>query len=265
MNHNDLLDDDTGLCNTCQEEHMEEELIRRYSEYNTLCENAEYPAMSYEDWLEWDRNVYQKHVRETPNPLSPATFQRMQDDREGNTPAELQQMVEEFRQENEELIAELNATQGSLDTQRSERKALENKDYARVLDWLRATYDDMRDEYNAPSHEMDVGAMLDVVSTELHNLQNDYIMMVKELQDTPIRVTPSNQTKFPHYFIPVPENTTHLDIYWFLKAWNVTDPCVQHAIKKLFCAGQRGVKDNTKDYNEAIDSIKRAIELEGTK
>jgi hypothetical protein len=139
------------------------------------------------------------------------------------------------------------------------------KDYARVLGWLEATYDDMRDEYNAPSHEMGVGTMLEVVISELDNLKNDYKFILKELQETPIRVTPSNQPRFPHYFIPVPENTTHIDIYFFLKAWNVTDPCVQHAIKKLFCAGQRGVKDNTKDYNEAIDSIKRAIELEGTK
>lgn len=52
-----------------------------------------------------------------------------------------------------------------------------------------------------------------------------------------------------------------IDVYDVLKAFNVTNPATQHAIKKLLKGGERGFKDINKDYSEAIDSIKRAIEL----
>lgn len=55
-----------------------------------------------------------------------------------------------------------------------------------------------------------------------------------------------------------------IDVYDVLKAWNVTNPAVQHAIKKLLQPGQRGVKSVAQDLCEAKQSIERAIELEGT-
>ena len=36
---------------------------------------------------------------------------------------------------------------------------------------------------------------------------------------------------------------------------------IQHAVKKLLCCGERGVKDNVKDLQEAIDTIQRKIEM----
>ena len=48
--------------------------------------------------------------------------------------------------------------------------------------------------------------------------------------------------KHSHYY----KDTSHLDgmdVYRILKEWEVTDPCIEHAIKKLLCAGKRGVKD----------------------
>ena len=51
------------------------------------------------------------------------------------------------------------------------------------------------------------------------------------------------------------------DVYDVLKAFDVTCPARQHAIKKLLKTGQRGFKDERKDLNEAIDSINRSIEL----
>jgi hypothetical protein len=56
-------------------------------------------------------------------------------------------------------------------------------------------------------------------------------------------------------------NGQMIDVYDVLKAFNVVNPATQHAIKKLLKCGQRGFKDVNKDYNEAIESIKRAIEL----
>ena len=52
-----------------------------------------------------------------------------------------------------------------------------------------------------------------------------------------------------------------IDVYDVLKAFNVVNPATQHAIKKLLKGGERGFKDVNKDYQEAIDSILRAIEL----
>ena len=54
-----------------------------------------------------------------------------------------------------------------------------------------------------------------------------------------------------------------LDIYRILSLYDVTDPCLQHAIKKLLCAGKRGVKNQTQDINEAILSLKRFVEMQG--
>ncbi len=53
-----------------------------------------------------------------------------------------------------------------------------------------------------------------------------------------------------------------VDVYDVLKAFNVTCPALQHAVKKVLAAGQRGVKSSIEDKNEAIASIKRSIELE---
>ena len=54
-----------------------------------------------------------------------------------------------------------------------------------------------------------------------------------------------------------------LDIYRILKLYEVNDPCLQHAIKKLLCAGKRGVKNQKQDVNEAILSLKRFVEMQG--
>ena len=54
-----------------------------------------------------------------------------------------------------------------------------------------------------------------------------------------------------------------LDIYRILKLYEVSDPCLQHAIKKLLCAGKRGSKNFLQDVNEAILSLKRLLEMQG--
>lgn len=67
--------------------------------------------------------------------------------------------------------------------------------------------------------------------------------------------------KYNHYF----KNVAHLealDVYRVLQLFGVTDPCLQHAIKKLLCAGVRGVKDQSKDIREAIDTLNRSLEMQ---
>ena len=66
--------------------------------------------------------------------------------------------------------------------------------------------------------------------------------------------------EYKHY----QKNVEHLkwvDVYRVLLLFGVTDPCLQHAIKKLLCAGNRGVKDELKDVQEAIASLTRYLEI----
>jgi len=56
-------------------------------------------------------------------------------------------------------------------------------------------------------------------------------------------------------------NSATVDVYDVLKAFEVTCPATQHALKKLLCSGLRGHKDLQTDLLEAKESITRAIEL----
>lgn len=68
-------------------------------------------------------------------------------------------------------------------------------------------------------------------------------------------------TKHPHYHKDVRHLET-IDVYRVLSLFNVTDPCLQHAIKKLLVAGGRGAgKSMEKDLRESVDSINRALEM----
>ena len=56
-----------------------------------------------------------------------------------------------------------------------------------------------------------------------------------------------------------------VDVYDVLAAFEVVSPPVQHAIKKLLCAGKRGSKTALDDLSEAWTAIERAIEMERDK
>lgn len=64
-----------------------------------------------------------------------------------------------------------------------------------------------------------------------------------------------------HYF----KNVSHLeyiDVYRVLELFNVTDPCLSHAVKKLLVAGGRGHKDISRDVQDVIDSCVRWQEMQ---
>ncbi|MBU4609154.1 hypothetical protein IMZ29_00865 [Achromobacter sp. GG226] len=67
-------------------------------------------------------------------------------------------------------------------------------------------------------------------------------------------------TKHSHYHKPVAHLQT-IDVYRVLDLFGVTNPAVQHSIKKLLCAGQRGGKDYEQDLREAADSLHRALQM----
>lgn len=51
-----------------------------------------------------------------------------------------------------------------------------------------------------------------------------------------------------------------VDVYDVLLAFKVSDPMLQHIIKKALAAGQRGHKDFEQDIKDIYDSAKRAYE-----
>ena len=53
-----------------------------------------------------------------------------------------------------------------------------------------------------------------------------------------------------------------VDVYDVLMAWNVTNPALQHLIKKALQPGNRGHKSREQDLQDIIDSAIRAKELE---
>ena len=67
-------------------------------------------------------------------------------------------------------------------------------------------------------------------------------------------------TKHSHYFKDV-AHLKQVDVYRVLDLFAVTSPSIQHAVKKLLCAGSRGAKDYEKDLREAVDSIRRALQM----
>ena len=66
--------------------------------------------------------------------------------------------------------------------------------------------------------------------------------------------------QYNHYYKDV-KAYDYIDVYRVLTLFDVDNPCLQHAIKKLLCAGQRGDKDSYQDIQEAIDSLKRYIDM----
>jgi hypothetical protein len=63
--------------------------------------------------------------------------------------------------------------------------------------------------------------------------------------------------KHGHYFKDV-AHLDSIDVYRVLSLFAVTDPCLQHAIKKMLVAGGRGAgKSIEKDVQEAIDTLER--------
>lgn len=68
------------------------------------------------------------------------------------------------------------------------------------------------------------------------------------------------ERKHSHYFKDV-SNLDEIDVYAVLTLFEVNDPCIAHAVKKLLCTGNRGHKDFETDVQDALDSLVRWKEL----
>lgn len=65
---------------------------------------------------------------------------------------------------------------------------------------------------------------------------------------------------YPHYHKSV-KGFDSIDVYRVLMLWQVNDPAVQHAVKKLLCLGDRGSKDFDKDLKESIHTLQRLQDI----
>lgn len=89
------------------------------------------------------------------------------------------------------------------------------------------------------------------------------IKMYKPLEDFKLDPQPATENKYHRKLTATigDQVTVTIDVYDVLKAFNVTDPALQHLIKKALCCGLRGHKDRAQDLQDILDSAQRAKEL----
>lgn len=75
----------------------------------------------------------------------------------------------------------------------------------------------------------------------------------------PTDVTTEQDKKHSHYFKKC--GYDYVDVYRVLKMFDVTDPCISHAAKKLLVSGGRGFKDIEHDIQDVIDTLVRWQEM----
>mgnify|MGYP003405429930 FL=1 len=106
---------------------------------------------------------------------------------------------------------------------------------------------------------------VDTVSLGMDYDATDWQNSLIERQDVSSRVEQLRSVeaarKHSHYFKDV-SGVDQIDVYAVLRLFEVTDPCLQHIVKKALCAGKRGAKDWAKDVQEIADTAQRLIELE---
>ena len=66
--------------------------------------------------------------------------------------------------------------------------------------------------------------------------------------------------KHSHYFKDV-SHLKEIDVYRVLELFAVTDPTLQHVVKKALCAGLRGAKDFEQDVREIYDTAARRLQM----
>ena len=71
----------------------------------------------------------------------------------------------------------------------------------------------------------------------------------------------NEQPKYGHYFKDV-SHLKKIDVYRVIDLWEITDPALQHALKKVLAAGKRGAKNQSQDVAEAIDSLVRFQDMQ---
>lgn len=70
-----------------------------------------------------------------------------------------------------------------------------------------------------------------------------------------------SDNKNSHYYKDV-SHLESIDFYRICKLYEITDPCAQHALKKLLCLGVRsGGKTYEQDVKDVRDSLNRMLQM----
>ena len=102
--------------------------------------------------------------------------------------------------------------------------------------------------------------------TGWHSRDFQFCRPTKPAPEQPPAPTPDRGSKYHRTITQTLAGETHgssvvVDVYDVLQAFGVDCPALQHAVKKLLCAGLRGAKSAEQDISEAANSCRRAIEL----
>ena len=97
---------------------------------------------------------------------------------------------------------------------------------------------------------------LGVVTTEgIHYKMRDHFEIVSN-PPAPSSGKEALAKQYPHYYRSV-KGLDYVDFYDIALLFNITDPALQHAIKKLLALGNRGHKEVEQDLAEVEQSLTR--------
>lgn len=82
---------------------------------------------------------------------------------------------------------------------------------------------------------------------------------VAEVQEQKSAINPAS-SKYNREILGLDGRKALVDVYRVLVAFDITDPELQHALKKLLCLGIRGKGDYRQDLNEAVLSLNKLQE-----
>ena len=102
--------------------------------------------------------------------------------------------------------------------------------------------------------------------TGWHSRDFQFCRPAQAVIEQPPTPTPDRGSKYHRTITQTLPGDTHglcltVDVYDVLQAFGVNCPALQHAAKKILCAGLRGQKSAEQDISEAANSCRRAIEL----
>lgn len=133
-----------------------------------------------------------------------------------------------------------------------------------IIDWNKLTDADAKklvQSIQEPKLNLEpIGDLVGKCKAEMDPLPHQFKQSIDHRRVKALTGTQELATKYPHYYMHV-EGLNYIDVYRVLQGFNVTDPMIQHAIKKLMAAGNRGYKNFRKDLSEVQDTINRRIQI----
>ena len=87
----------------------------------------------------------------------------------------------------------------------------------------------------------------------------------REFERMEARIKPNDGNKYHREIFDIAgKHSITVDVYSVLAAFQVTNPALQHLIKKALCAGLRGHKNELTDMDDIIESAYRAKDITGS-